>query len=132
MKKLVSFLVSAALAAIFLISKIIEMSSQQSMLMYSLLPLLAILEGYNRVRFTFREIRRQSFRLTVYGLSGAMFLICLISYFGVIPITHVVPGMSQLRRLAFLFVGVMIVLLMLVNIAISMRDSDRRDKGWPL
>ena len=41
MKKLVSFLVSAALAAIFLIPKIIEMSSQQIMLMYSLLPLLA-------------------------------------------------------------------------------------------
>ncbi len=55
MKKVFSFLISAALVTIFFIPKTVTLSSQELLLMYSLLPMLAILFGYNQTRFTYRK-----------------------------------------------------------------------------
>lgn len=132
MKKFIRFLISLSLVAILLIPKIAELSSQQSMLLYSLLPLLAILMGFNETRFTYREVRHQKFRWTIYGLSAAVFVLCLLSRLNILPVTHIAPGMSQFQRSTVLFLAVLIVLLMLINLVISIGDINRRDKGWPL
>lgn len=113
MKKVFSFLISAALGAIFLIPKMITLSSQELLLLYSLLPLLAILFGYNQTRFTYREIRGQKFRWTVYGLSVAVCSLCLLSYFNFLPITYIAPGMPAYRKKIILVLIVSILLLML-------------------
>ncbi len=50
------------------------------------LPLIVILLDYNAVRFTWREVRRQKFRLTVYALSLLLFLYHLLAALGVVSI----------------------------------------------
>ena len=132
MKKVFSFLVSAALGGIFLIPKMITLSSQELLLLYSLLPLLAILFGYNQTRFTYREIRGQKFRWTVYGLSVAVCSLCLLSYFNFLPITYIAPGMPAYRKKIILVLIVSILLLMLLNLAISIRDINKRENELPL
>lgn len=132
MKKVFSFLISLALGAIFLIPKIITLSSQELLLLYSLLPLLAILSGYNQTRFTYREIRGQKFRWTIYGLSLAICSLCLLSYFNFLTITHITPGMPIYRKKIILILAVSIFLLLLLNLAISIRDINKRDNGLPL
>ena len=132
MKNVISFLISASLVAIFLIPKIFTLSSQELLLTYSLLPLLAILFGYNQTRFTYREIRGQKFRWTIYGLSLVVCCLCLLSFFNILPITHITPSMPIYREKIILILAVSIFLLMLLNIAISIRDINKRDNGLPL
>lgn len=132
MKNVFSFLISASLVAIFLIPKIFTLSSQELLLTYSLLPLLAILFGYNQTRFTYREIRGQKFRWTIYGLSLVVCCLCLLSFFNILPITHITPSMPIYREKIILILAVSIFLLMLLNIAISIRDINKRDNGLPL
>lgn len=132
MKKLFSFLISALLISIFFIPRCVALTSQQMMLLYSVLPLLAILFGFNATRFTYREIRHQKFRWISYGLSLAVFIICLFSYFDIFPLTYIGPGMSQMQKSAVIVLLGMILLLMGINLIISIGDINRRDKGWPL
>ena len=132
MKQVFSFLISAALTGIFVVPKIMPLSSQGLLLMYSLLPLLAILFGYNQTRFTYREIQGQKLRRIVYGLSFAVFGLCFLSYFNFLPITQVTPAMSPYQRKIIFVLAVSIFLLMLVNLAISIRDIHRREHGLSL
>lgn len=132
MKRFFSFLITALLVAIFLIPKIITLSSQALLLLYSLLPLLAILSGYNQTRFTCCEIRNQKFRWILYGFSITVCFLCLLSYLNVLPITHITPDMPNYQKAFILSLGILIVLLMLANLGLSIRDINRRDKGLPL
>ena len=132
MKKVFSFLISAALVTIFFIPKMITLSSQELLLMYSLLPILAILFGYNQTRFTYREVRSQKFRWIIYGLSLAVCSLCLLSYFNLLSITHITPVMPTYRRILILVLVVSIFLLMVLNLAISIRDINKRENGLPL
>ena len=132
MKKVFSFLISAALVTIFFIPKTVTLSSQELLLMYSLLPMLAILFGYNQTRFTYREIRSQKFRWIIYGLSLAVCSLCLLSYFNLLSITHITPAMPTYRRNLILVLVVSIFLLMVLNLAISIRDISKRENGLPL
>lgn len=132
MKKVFSFLISAALVTIFFIPKTVTLSSQELLLMYSLLPMLAILFGYNQTRFTYREIRSQKFRWIIYGLSLAVCSLCLLSYFNLLSITHITPAMPTYRRNLILVLVVSIFLLMVLNLAISIRDINKRENGLPL
>ena len=132
MKKVFSFLISAALVTIFFIPKTVTLSSQELLLMYSLLPMLAILFGYNQTRFTYREIRSQKFRWIIYGLSLAVCSLCLLSYFNLLSITHITPAMPTYRRNLILVLVVSIFLLMVLNLAISIRDINKRKNGLPL
>ncbi len=132
MKKLFSFLISASLVSIFFIPRCFELSSQQTMLLYSLMPILAILTGYNATRFTYREVRHQKFRWISYGLSLAVFIVCLLSYFDILPVTYIGPDMSQVQRVAVVVLLGLNLLLMVINLIISIGDINRRDKGWPL
>ena len=132
MKKVFSFLISAALVTIFFIPKMITLSSQELLLMYSLLPILAILFGYNQTRFTYCEIRSQKFRWIIYGLSLAVCSLCLLSYFNFLSITHITPAMPTYRRNLILVLVVSIFLLMVLNLAISIRDISKRENGLPL
>lgn len=132
MKKVFSFLISATLVTIFFIPKIVTLSSQELLLMYSLLPMLAILFGYNQTRFTYREIRSQKFRWIIYGLSLAVCSLCLLSYFNLLSITHITPAMPTYRRNLILVLVVSIFLLMVLNLAISIRDINKRENGLPL
>lgn len=132
MKKVFSFLISAALVTVFFIPKIVTLSSQELLLMYSLLPMLAILFGYNQTRFTYREIRSQKFRWIIYGLSLAVCSLCLLSYFNLLSITHITPVMPTYRRKLILVLVVSIFLLMVLNLAISIRDINKRENGLPL
>ena len=113
MKKVFSFLISAALVTIFFIPKMITLSSQELLLMYSLLPILAILFGYNQTRFTYCEIRSQKFRWIIYGLSLAVCSLCLLSYFNLLSITHITPAMPTYRRNLILVLVVSIFLLLI-------------------
>lgn len=132
MKKVFSFLISAALVTIFFIPKVVTLSSQELLLMYSLLPMLAILFGYNQTRFTYREIRSQKFRWIIYGLSLAVCSLCFLSYFNLLSITHITPAMPTYRRNLILVLVVSIFLLMVLNLAISIRDINKRENGLPI
>lgn len=132
MKRVFSFLISTALVTIFFIPKVFTLSSQELLLMYSLLPLLEILSGYNQTRFTYREIRGQKFRWTIYGLSLAICSLCLLSYFNFLTITHITPDMPIYREKIILILAVSIFLLLLLNIVISIRDINKRENGLPL
>lgn len=132
MKKLFNFLISASLVSIFFIPHYFALSSQQTMLLYSVLPILAILAGFNATRFTYREVRHQKFRWISYGLSLVVFIICLLSYFDILPVKYIGPGMSQIQKGAVIVLLGLILLLMVINLIISIGDINRRDKGWPL
>lgn len=132
MKELFRILISASLASIFFLPRYFELSSQQTMLLYGTLPILVILNGFNETRFTYREIKHQKFRWITYGLSAAVFIICLLSYFDILPVTYIGPGMSRVQRGAVIVLISMIFLLVVINLIITIGDINRRDKGWPL
>lgn len=91
MKKVFSVLISIALGAIFLIPKIITLSSQEMLLLYSLLPLLEILSGYNQTRFSHTVkfgVRNFVGQYMGFLLQSAASVFFLILIFSRSPILH--------------------------------------------
>ena len=74
----------------------------------------------------------QLFRWIIYGLSLAVCSLCLLSYFNLLSITHITPAMPTYRRNLILVLVVSIFLLMVLNLAISIRDISKRENGLPL
>lgn len=132
MKKFIQFLISFLLVSAFFLPRVVDLLPQQAMLLFSTLPVLAIFKGINESRFTFREVKHQKIRLAAYGLSMALFIICLLSAAGVISITHIEPGMAEWRRTVIKGMLFSIFSLLIVNLIISIRDINRRESGRPL
>lgn len=104
-----------------------------SSLFGAFLPLLMMGIGYNAVRYTWREIRAQWFRLTVYGLSALLFLYQVLAYTKVFSIPHHIPDhMPELRFYAEAALALAFAPLLLLNIGITVRDSWRQTFGKPL
>lgn len=92
------------------------------------MPFLLILLDYNTVRFTWQEIRGQTFRLSVYALSLALFLYQLLAYFEVISL----PLPEALRFELTLLLGLAFFPLLLVMTYYIIRDTSRRASGRTL
>ncbi len=134
MKTFISWTVSFFLLAILFLPRVMDLPYPQRLLLRSLLPICAIIWGYNQVRFSFREIKGQWFRLTVYGLSLLPFAICALSCARVISLTniHIAGGISAQRRAALVALVVSIAILTVFNLYFALRDGSRRERDLPL
>ncbi len=99
-----------------------------SPLLGAAMPFILILLDYNAVRFTWQEIREQTFRLSVYALSLGLFLYQLLAYFKVISL----PLPEALRLELTLLLGFAFFPLMLVMMYYIIRDTSRRASGRTL
>ena len=99
-----------------------------SPLLGAAMPFILILFDYNTVRFTWQEIRGQTFRLSVYALSLGLFLYHLLAYFEVISL----PLPEALRLELTLLLGLAFFPLMLVMMYYLIRDTSRRASGRTL
>ena len=96
-------------------------------------PVLTMVIGCNEVRYTWREIRGQWFRLAVYGLSLLLFLYQALVLTGVFSIPRLIPAhMDDLRFYVEAALALAFAPLLLLNIGIVVRDSWRRTFGKPL
>lgn len=99
----------------------------------SSLPLMMILLDHNRTRFTWGEIKGQWFRLTVYVLSMALFLYQVLAALGLVSLQNFFQAhMHDTQLDVELFLGVAFFPLLLLNIAFTIRDTNRRMYGRPL
>lgn len=132
MKKLIDILISVSLVMILVVRRGLEPPLHWDMLLGSLLPPLEILWGWNRARFTVREIRYQKFRLTVYGLSVIVFLLCLLPCVGILPTAGVDGSLTKVQVAAVKGMVFLIIGLVVANLVISHRDNTRREEKRPL
>lgn len=123
----INVLLSLAIGAITLCSFTTN-DPALSPLLGAAMPFLLILLDYNTVRFTWQEIRGQTFRLSVYALSLALFLYQLLAYFEVISI----PLPEALRFELTLLLGLAFFPLLLVMTYYIIRDTSRRASGRTL
>ena len=97
------------------------------------MPVIAMVVGYNEVRYTWQEIREQWFRLAVYGLTLALFLYQMLAILGLISLPALVPAhLPDLRFTVEAALALAFVPLLLLNIGITVRDSWRRTFDRPL
>ena len=97
------------------------------------MPLIMIVLDYNAVRFTWREIKGQWFRLAVYGLSVLLFLYHVLAFAGVFSIPRLIPDhMDELRFYVEATLALVFVPLTLLTMGIVIRDSWRKTFGKPL
>ena len=94
------------------------------------LPLVMILLDGNAVRFTWQEIRTQTFRLFVYALSLALFLYHLLTALGIISIQSLIP--EQVRLEVNLLLNLAFAPLLLATVYFVIRDTWRRMYDKPL
>lgn len=94
------------------------------------LPLVMILLDGNAVRFTWREIRTQTFRLFVYALSLALFLYHLLTALGIISIQSLIPEQARLE--VNLLLNLAFAPLLLATVYFAIRDTWRRMYDKPL
>lgn len=115
-----------------LLPRALDLSYSVEMLIYSMLPLFLILWGYNKARFTWEEIQNQGFRLAVYILSLALFLLHVLSCLGLFPITHIEQNMTYFKYLFNRCLIYLDVFLSFSCLFYALRDGHRRETGRPL
>lgn len=115
-----------------LLPRALDLSYSVEMLIYSMLPLFLILWGYNKARFTWEEIQNQGFRLAVYFLSLALFLLHVLSCLGLFPITHIEQDMTYFKYLFNRCLIYLDVFLSFACLFFALRDGHRREHGRPL
>lgn len=115
-----------------LLPRALELSYHVDMLIYSTSTLLIILWGYNKARFTWEEIQDQGFRLAVYILSLALFLLHVLSCLGLFPITHIEQNMTYFKYLFNQCLIYLDVFLSFSCLFYALRDGHRRETGRPL
>ena len=115
-----------------LLPRALDLSYSVEMLIYSMLPLFLILWGYNKARFTWEEIQNQGFRLAVYILSLALFLLHVLSCLGLFPITHIEQDMTYFKYLFNRCLIYLDVFLSFACLFFALRDGHRREHGRPL
>lgn len=97
------------------------------------MPVIVMVIGYNVVRYTWREIKGQWFRLAVYGLTLAQFLYQMLAIPGLISLPELVPAhWPDLRFAVEAVLSLAFVPLLLLNIGIAVRDSWRCMQEKPL
>lgn len=115
-----------------LLPRALDLSYSVEMLIYGMLPLFLILWGYNKARFTWEEIQNQGFRLAVYILSLALFLLHVLSCLGLFPITHIEQDMTYFKYLFNRCLIYLDVFLSFACLFFALRDGHRRENGRPL
>ena len=115
-----------------LLPRALDLSYSVEMLIYSMLPLFLILWWYNKARFTWEEIQNQGFRLAVYILSLALFLLHVLSCLGLFPITHIEQDMTYFKYLFNRCLIYLDVFLSFACLFFALRDGHRREHGRPL
>ncbi len=99
----------------------------------AVMPVIMMVIGYNEVRYTWREIKGQWFRLAVYGLSVFLLLYQALVLTGVFSIPSLIPAhMDDLRFYTEAALALAFAPLLLLNIGIVVRDSWRRMEDRPL
>ena len=126
-QRAINVLLSLAVGAITLCSFTANDPALSSLL-GAAAPFILLLLDYNTVRFTWQEIREQTFRLSIYALSLALFLYHLLAYFEVISL----PLPEALRLELTLLLGLAFFPLMLVMMYYIIRDTSRRASGRTL
>ena len=124
-------LIILATAAI-LLPRTLGMSYSVKLLFYSMYAPLIILWGYNKARFTWEEIQNQGFRLAVYFLSLALFLLHVLSCLGLFPTTHIEQDMTYFKYLFNRCLIYLDVFLSFACLFFALRDGHRREHGRPL
>lgn len=129
MRRFFLVLTEICLIAAFFVPRIVELSFSASILMFSFLPPLACLCGILRNRVVLQEVKQQKFRLAVYGLSIILFILCLLSYFGVFSFTQIEGGLTLGKKWINYTLATAIAFLTLFNLVIMIRDTNKRDRG---
>ena len=112
-----------------LLPRTFDLSYHLDMLIYSMYCPIIILWGYNKTRFTWEEIQNQGFRLAVYILSLALFLLHVLSCLG---LTHIEQDMTYFKYLFNRCLIYLDVFLSFACLFFALRDGYRREHGRPL
>ena len=129
-QRVIEAILSVAITLIMLYTLTADGAEEAGNILGAALPLIVLLLDYNAVRFTWREVRRQKFRLTVYALSFLLFLYQLLTALGAVSIRRLLP--EQLRFEVDLFLGLAFAPLLLAMICFLIRDTWRRMCDRPL
>ena len=115
-----------------LLPRTFDLSYHLDMLIYSMYAPLIILWGYNKARFTWEEIQNQGFRLAVYFLSLALFLLHVLSCLGIFPITNIEEDLTYFKYIFNQCLIYLDVFLCFACLFFALRDGHRREHGRPL
>ena len=129
-RRVVSVLLTVATSAAMLYLYASDDAERVGPVLGAALPLMMILLGSNAARLTWREIRRQGFRLTVYALSLVLFAYHLLTFLGVISLQAAIS--ANLWPHVELMLGVAFFPLLLAAMVLAVRDTWRRMQEQPL
>ena len=132
-QKVISICAAIVSCAMSIFLRTSDQAVAASSLLGAFLSLFIMGVGYNEVRYTWKEIRGQWFRLAVYGLSVLLFLYQALVLAGVFSIPSLIPAhMDDLRFYVEAALALAFAPLVLLNIGIVVRDSWRKTFGKPL
>lgn len=132
-QKLLSCLLYVYLAVFFvLIRADLDISFSLRMFLFSTLPLLAMIRSLYRAKLPFREIRKRKFRLTVYCITIALFLLCMLSWAGILPVTHIAGGISKAKGTLIMGIACTLFGALAANLGLAIRDGNRWEQGLPI
>lgn len=115
------------------LQRTLDMSYHWRILLDSTLPIAWMLINYKETGITLAEIKGSKLHLAAYGTSIALFLLCVQSSLGIIPVTHLnLAQASRPQMLACMIIIGATLGLTVVNLVIAVRDVNRREKGLPL
>lgn len=127
------FLIDLYMIAVLFANKFFVSSFHLRALPLSTLPLAGILINFRETRITFHAIKKSPLRRTAYSASVVLFLVCLLSSVGLVPITRTTPGhVSRPQFYICLLLTAANILFIVVNMGIVVLDANRRHKGLPL
>ena len=132
MRKVISYLLNLSVPVTLLVIKTVSFPFHYSILVFSLLPLFAILMDLWFFPVVFQTLRRRPFRLVVYGVSLAVFFVALLSCLGVIPLMRIDAGVTLERAKLLQAIVYLIFGLFVLNMTTILRDKFRQDNYFPL
>lgn len=131
-QKSIGLFLAILATATTLLPQVLGLPYSLKLLIYSMLPLLLILLGYNKARFTWKEIQHQGFRLAVYILSLALVVPHLLSCLGIFPITNIEEDLTYFKYIFNRCLIYLDVFLCFACLYFALRDGHRRETGRPL
>lgn len=133
MKSFLRFLTSAYILVPLVLTKIMNLPTHVSHLLFSILPIIAVLIDMQETGITIKKILGNRRRAIPLYMSLFVILVCLLSVLQIVPIIpNTIHNATQFQRFASTAVVLAVAFLSCINFVITVKDVTRHNQNRPL